>query len=197
MSDINIIRITPEIEQLNDKEYMIVLSLFIDGVKHYDYAVDIYNIASMLKPAHQWGHSFWTCGCGERGCAGIEDMELQNSHTESKLQFNLFHPVSYREAAVDNDNWSDKVYDRWLEIRTTQNVVIDKKQLHTELTRLADELEKLVAHCLATREDRFIGFNDGSLTLAMLDEEITEETMVEYYYLVEDLRKVLAQHPQS
>lgn len=199
MSDTNTIRISPEIEQLNDKEYMIVLSLFIDEVKHYDYAVDIYNIASMLKPAHEWGHSFWTCGCGERGCAGIEDMELQNKHTESKLHFNLFHPLSYRDAVIegDNDNWSDKVYERWLEIRTTQNVVVDKKQLHAELTRLADELQTLVAHCLATRQERFIGFNDGSLTLAMLDEEIASETNPEYYYLVEDLRKILGQYPQG
>lgn len=192
----NIIRITPAIEELENNQYMIILSLMIDEVKHYDYAVDIYNIASMLKPEHKWGHSFWTCGCGERGCAGIEDMELNNKHTEKQLQFNLFHPLSYRSAAIDDDNWSDKVYERWLGMRTTQQVVVDKKQLHGELTRLSDELEVLVKHCLDTRDGQFTGFNDGSLVLCMgLDEDNPPEYS-EYFYLIEDLRKVLAENPQ-
>ena len=127
----------------NFQSYHIRFDFLLDSEKLYNYDVDIFSIADMLKDDSDYQHTFWTCDCGNPGCSGIQEMELVGEHDKDTISFKLSFPVSIH-LVPEEDGRKFSQWRRWNNTRKVKMIRLDKNQIAQEVEKITDEIEHIM-----------------------------------------------------
>lgn len=114
---------------------VITQQIWIDGA-HLDepHVVDVRELVrSLFKPGEYY---FFTCECGESGCAGIWD-GFKVRHVPGKILWHFRRPVSQKGNDLDEDD----EFDQWVASTTAIEYAFDREQFTSAIDYALRELK--------------------------------------------------------
>lgn len=114
---------------------VVTQQIWIDGV-HLDepHVVDVRELVrSLFKPGEYY---FFTCECGESGCAGIWD-GFKVRHVPGKILWHFRRPVKQPLSELDED----EEFNQWVASTTAVEYEFDREQFTLAMDRALQELK--------------------------------------------------------
>ena len=146
----NILKLVPSLYSGNDGSIHVDIALHIDGVKLENYDTDPFDLFNLLRdpewitdPLERYVY-FWTCSCGEPGCASLAESKILKRDAET-VSVGIPQPINYHSFATHRDDPEkyDSGYKRWQVEHKVKLVTFNIADLKAELLRFAQELREM------------------------------------------------------